>query len=790
MIPRVLIVSALALTLVAPAKAALPTAYVAPAGSRPSGVPNPERPFDLILPDGRIVAPIGTSAVAGSESAGLATTPDGRFVLVASLGSRDTAASSTMSPALDSAARVVVLDAATLRVTDSRPADVSGGITVSTDSAGRSVVFATAADGVKVWCLNETGQLDENCGRWNSGSSPAPGARASGFPVALAAARDASRVYAVNRLANTVSAFGDTASGTPDDTPVGFFPSAAAIAGRSLLVTDEGLTAYTTAAAPTLTPVFDVSAADPMKSSSLAIVPLGTDGGIAGEADFVPLDRVPDGMARIGGAHPNAVAASPDGRFAYVCLGGVDRVVVVDLRGNPHVVSGLDLGFFPGAPLGTQPVAITRSRNGKRLFVALAGINAVAVLDATKPAKLHRLGLIPTGWQPVGVALSADDRVLYVLNRGGIGPDRASTGGGTPRWSTLQRVPLAPLEARRGLQLKRVTLSALRYLRIAQAARPNALVPTLRSRKHSAAIAHVFEILVPGATFDSIFAANATSNVPNLRALAGTFALARNYYAQSRDPVLDSSVALAGASSPFLERFHGLTALRAPLGSNAADPDDLPRAGTIFDALHRAHATYRDYGAGLTLSGFAPSAVPDAARAPMGGTFTLDVRAEAALADHVDTAFALGNPAISAGARADEFVKDFAQFSQATDVPAFTCVSLPGDAPAMAEVDAAVGRIVENISHGPAWSSSAIFIVPMGSGGADAVSPFHTYALVVSPFAKHRYSGGRLLSAASVLKTEEELLGLAPLALGDLLATDMSDFFTARPDVTPYDAAK
>ena len=40
-----------------------------------------------------------------------------------------------------------------------------------------------------------------------------------------------------------------------------------------------------------------------------------------------------------------------------------------------------------------------------------------------------------------------------------------------------------------------------------------------------------------------------------------------------------------------------------------------------------------------------------------------------------------------------------------------------------------------------------------------------------------------------MLKTTEQLLGLGTLALGDLLATDMSDFFTATGgDAAPYDA--
>jgi hypothetical protein len=44
------------------------------------------------------------------------------------------------------------------------------------------------------------------------------------------------------------------------------------------------------------------------------------------------------------------------------------------------------------------------------------------------------------------------------------------------------------------------------------------------------------------------------------------------------------------------------------------------------------------------------------------------------------------------------------------------------------------------------------------------------------------------LSTVSILKTEEELLGLQPLSLGELLATDMSGFFQEAPDLTPFSA--
>jgi hypothetical protein len=49
--------------------------------------------------------------------------------------------------------------------------------------------------------------------------------------------------------------------------------------------------------------------------------------------------------------------------------------------------------------------------------------------------------------------------------------------------------------------------------------------------------------------------------------------------------------------------------------------------------------------------------------------------------------------------------------------------------------------------------------------------------------------GTHHLSTVSVLKTSEQILGLGSLSLGDTLATDLSDFFTAYGgDGAPYDA--
>ncbi len=126
----------------------------------------------------------------------------------------------------------------------------------------------------------------------------------------------------------------------------------------------------------------------------------------------------------------------------------VDRIATVALRGTPRAVGGTELRLFDKGPYGTQPAALALSKDGSRLYVALAGLNAVAVIDARDPVHLHRLGLIPTGWYPTALALASDDRTLYVVNTKGYGHDAGFTGDpaifadSNATWSTLQKVDL------------------------------------------------------------------------------------------------------------------------------------------------------------------------------------------------------------------------------------------------------------------------------------------------------------------------------------------------------------
>ncbi len=723
---------------------------------------------DAVLPDGRIAAPLGLSTFVGTNPLGVAVTPDGRYAIVSNDEQLRNAPSTAPLPELVPGYSLAVVNAKTMHVASVFQSDGDAffvGLAAVHDPANPAQTIVLASDGpngcVRVFDLAADGSLT---------AEPAT-IPVAGFPATIDISPNGRIAYVTSNLGDRVTAIDIAARRVLRSAPTGYAPYGTAVSADRAYVTNGGLSTYAPLPRPTDAPRFGAPNADIDKSSSLSVVTLDSDGNIAADANaasIVRMDPIPDGTEIIGGARPGAIVVRRDGAYAYVALSNVDRVATVALRPEPRVISGLDLRLFVNAPYGTQPSAEALSADGKRLYVALAGLNAVAVLDARNPAQLHRLGLIPTGAYPSALALSHDGRFLYIASAHGV-----------DGWGILQRVDT------KTVPLMKATLSALRYTRSVKVARPNPVVPPLRSKRRSSAIDHVVYISMGVGTYDMFFGPSPAFSTPNLQALAAQYGLARNFYANELNLDANAQVAFGGSATLYAQQTLHVSGGRGGFDAHAQDPEEYPRLGYIFNALARAGLSYRDYGALLNLSGYEPRA-----KAPLGGVYTRDVPALAALDGHVDLRYPGWNPEITDASRAADFEADMGRLIDADREPDFTYVWLPttGTPASTADADRALGQIVAFLSRSPHWSSTAIFVVGDGvtGGMVDRVNPARSFALVVSPLAKPGYRGKAHLSVASVVKTEEELLGLEPLALGDLLSTDMADFFGDVPYPTPY----
>jgi YVTN family beta-propeller protein len=765
---------ALAAALLACAPCAAPAAIVtfaAPAGTLPASHLRGAL-FDAVLPSGRIVTPVGTSVLVGANALGAAVTPDGRYAIVSNDDVRTPQARAIADPSVTGGFSLAVVDLGTMRVVDRYAARRSetfwSGIAALPDPAQRSRTLVLVSGGpsndVYAFTLDANGRLAPDAKHVIALPQQGDPVRASGGhvgPATIVVARDGARAYVVDDRNDTVATI-DTATrkvlGAPQ--PVGFAPFGAALAGDRLAVTNEGMLHYDKLPQPQNLPAFRTPYADLTHASALSLLGVGTDGTLGAlPATSVAMDPAPDGVRFVGGAHPTAIATTPNGAYAYVAMTNVDRIATVALRGTPRVVGGTELRLFARGPYGTQPAALALSKDGSRLYVALAGLDAVAVIDARDPVHLHRLGLIPTGWYPTALALAADDRTLYVLNTKGFGHEQGARES-SPIWSTLQKIDLGTI------RLNDSTMTALKNARRVVTVHP----------KYPKTIRNVVVILAEDRTFDAMLgdlgapygdpslATFGRTATPNLHALAQTFGLAANFYADAA-PSGGHQFATSGLATLYTER-------TLAVGPHQ-DPEDAPRLGSIFNALVRHRMPFRDYGELLRLSGYDD-----------GGTYALSVPGPAALAGHIDTGYLGWNPKIDDEQRAQEFIRDYGSLVAAGKQPRYTQIWLPNDG------DRALGEIVQYLSHLPSWKSTAIFVMPSAArAGRDHVDVSRTYALLISPYAKRHFVGMRHLSTVSVLKTSEQILGLGALSLGDLLATDMSDFFTTHPDYTPYTAA-
>ncbi|MCW3064725.1 MAG: beta-propeller repeat protein [Solirubrobacterales bacterium] len=581
-----------------------------------------------------------------------------------------------------------------------------------------------------------------------------------------------------------------------------------------------------------------------------AILPGGKTGLVSNETpgtvsviDLANARKVGDIQVGAHLSHPEAIAVDPKAARAYVALANSDQVVVID-TGSMKVERTLTVERPEGK--GVSPVALTVTPDGRRLLVAEAAADELAVFslpgaDRKIPA-WTLVGRIPTAAYPADVQVTRASprrpaQVLYAAGKGfGAGPN---TGGPTPYTTgdnnLLQHPGTAVLSAgKAGIARFPTAKQLAAYTRTADAqVRPaNAeAAPADTPLRAGGPIKHVFFIVRENRTYDQVlgddprgdgapgltlFGQNVT---PNFHALVNRFPLVDHVYANSEASIDGHFWTSAGAVSDYVHKnWQQNYAGRGRPYDFGVYTASWPGTGFLFDQAERQHISYFNYGEAI--AGVIPI-FPDKDRS------TADTRLESAKFLHSDVGLPAGcypndayigknaitgrdvyDSSVPAGAapvsesRFDCFRLRLMAQQLTGSVPAFNYMVLSNDhtegttpgrrtpRAMVAENDYALGQIVDLISHSSIWSSSAIFVVEDDSqDGADHVDAHRMPAAVFSPYAKRGAVIHTRYDMLSFIRSMELIVGMKPLSFADAVATPMYDAFTGTPgNAEPFTA--
>ncbi|HEX7955622.1 MAG TPA: hypothetical protein VF508_01685, partial [Pyrinomonadaceae bacterium] len=294
------------------------------------------------------------------------------------------------------------------------------------------------------------------------------------------------------------------------------------------------------------------------------------------------------------GRRPQEMCA--DGRRLYVVSTDSDELRVLDTA-TDRVTATVRTNRF-GSPFGTAPTSCAVA--GRRVYVTLAGLNAVAVYERDG---WRQWGLVPAGWYPTKAVAAGGD--LLVLNAKGVRPRRPNprgpqpVGGGPDYVLTLLKgslsvIPAADVSPRNAAAWTRQVLAG---------------APSFDARRgFKLPVRHVFYVVKENRSYDQILGDLGRGDgdpkltlfgrgvTPNHHTLSEQFVTLDNFYADGEVSVLGHSFTTSGYASPFLEwlgnaaysgRYRGYPFGMVP---SATSPSYL------WDALDDARASYRIYG--------------------------------------------------------------------------------------------------------------------------------------------------------------------------------------------------
>ncbi len=511
------------------------------------------------------------------------------------------------------------------------------------------------------------------------------------------------------------------------------------------------------------------------------------------------------------GPLPSALQYSKDGRL-FVAVSGRDYVSVIK---HGSVKAQVNVGLGISQAVGTSPVGISLSTNGKRLYVANAGNNSVAIVDvAGNSQKL--LGHIPTDRYPTLVRETPNGKQLIIgTAKGEYGPNagkgvslegagiRGQQYGVPYRYiSNLLKGRIAIVDVPNPAQLAEYTRVA-KAGALARKKEADELLakqkPVLTALK---AIKHVIYVIKENRTYDQVLGDEPRGNgdpslcifgeqvTPNAHKLASEFLLFDNFFADGECSQCGHQWTDAAYANDYCEKQWVLSySRRSQIKSDlrlTSSPGEY-----IWTKARKSGLKARVYGEYVDV------------QEDHDSLESAEIKADPEKFGYSaswEKIFASGGRDTE---KIDDFLKEFREAERTGDLPNLMVMALPDDhthgfSPGtyspkamVADNDLALGRLVDAVSHSRFWKETAMFVIQDDAqDGPDHVDAHRTVAQFISPYTRRGVVDSTHYATSSMLRTMGLILGTAPLSQYDAIAPPMIMAASATADLTPFNVVQ
>lgn len=549
----------------------------------------------------------------------------------------------------------------------------------------------------------------------------------------------------------------------------------------------------------------------------------------------------------IGGSSPNSIAM--DNEVAYVTNATNDNIAVIDYR-KGTILRHIPIKVDPKIDQyrGVLPFGITLSADGSTLYVALLGFNAVAVID-TKTDQTRGLIPAGWGPTRVKLSSNNKEMYIISCRGLGAGPNggkdfKSPVQGsyvGDIQLATFQQLPVPDASMLEGYT-KNVISYTYEETEIKKEKNPLPLYPG----EQASPIKYVVYITKENRTYDEIMGGVSTGNgdpslarfglnvdvmgkrivaaadgpldsvylravniSPNHIKASKQFAFSDNFYCDSDASVHghhwmvgvipNEWVETNASTSKTAKLFSASPGRRFPATIGSVDPEDFSEKGGLWEALERKGVSFYNFGQGNE-SGHVRETWIDTATGAAHGVM---VPMQNALFKRTSQNFAGYNMNIPDQFRMNQFESEFKKMwlSGKEKMPSLVTVMLPNDhltSPRpedgypyrhsyMADNDLAVGRILHFLSRTPYWKNMLVVITEDDpQGGVDHVDAHRSILMLAGPYVKKGYVSHTHANFGSILRMIYNILGVPYVNQYDVTASHLGDFFTTKPDFSPY----